>query len=256
MTIKLGVVGVGHMTGAMVEGWMRLPEGERPQILLSPRGAKVANRLAEAHGLTIMADNAQVVRESDVVLLGVRPDQVREAYEGLPWREGQLALSVIASVGEGELTPLVAPARVARCMPLTACAFGESAVGLYPDDPQARSLLAALGSVSVTGEEAEFDRLAVHGCTYGWLLALLDEIAKWSEEAGIAPEVARRHVAQTFRAAGTTALEDRGRSVQEIYEEIASPQTFTLMGLEVLREEGAFPPWRAALDRIRREYED
>ena len=42
--------GVGHMTGAMVEGWARLPEGKRPRFLLSPRGAKVAARLADTCG--------------------------------------------------------------------------------------------------------------------------------------------------------------------------------------------------------------
>ena len=256
MTMKLGVVGVGHMTGAMVEGWAQLPEGKRPRFLLSPRSAKVAARLSETCGGEIMESNEAVVRESDVVILGVRPAQVEEAYKGLPWREGQLAISVIAGVGMDVLTPLVAPARVVRCMPVTACAYGESPVGLCPADGEAEELLASLGSVSVVEAESDFDKLAVHGCTYGWLIALVDEIAKWSEEVGISPDVARRHVAQTFRAAGTTALEDGGRSVQEIYEEIASPDTFTLKGLETLRDEQAFAPWRAALERIRKEYED
>jgi pyrroline-5-carboxylate reductase len=252
---NLGVVGVGHMTGAMVEGWARLPEGARPRFLLSPRGAKVAARLADTCGAEIMDKNETVVRDSDVVLLGVRPGQVEEAYKGLPWREGQLAISVIAGVGMEALSALVAPARVVRCMPVTACVFAESPVGLFPPDGEAEALLAPLGSVSVVEEESVFDRLAVHGCTYGWLIALVDEIAKWSEEVGLPPEVARRHVAQTFRAAGTTALEDGTRSVQDIYEEIASPGSFTLKGLETLRDGRAFDPWRAALERIRKEYE-
>jgi pyrroline-5-carboxylate reductase len=254
MTVTLGILGVGHMTGAMVEGWGRLPEAERPRFALSPRNAQKAQALAAALGCEVMADNAEVVAKSDIVLLGVRPGQVKEAFEGLPWREGQLALSVIAGVKQSRLEELVAPAKVVRVMPVTACAFGESANALYPADPTAKALMSSLGAVSELEDEEAFDRLAVHGCTYGWLLSLLDDIARWSIEAGIPPETARRHVAQTFRAAGTTALED-SRPVKELVDELGSPGSFTRKGLETLRAETYFDPWQAALDRIRKEYE-
>lgn len=254
MKLNLGVVGVGHMTGAMIEGWARLSEGERPRFLLSPRGASVAARLAQTCGAEVMESNEAVVEASDVVVLGVRPGDVETAYKGLPWRAGQTALSVIASVNTGALERLVAPARVVRCMPLTACAFGESAVALYPDDKEMASLLAPLGAVSALEDEATFDLMAVHGCTYGWLISLVDQIAAWSEEVGIPPEAARRHVAQTFRAAGTTALEDP-RPVGEIWREIASPGSFTRQGIETLEQEDYAAPWRAALERIRKQYE-
>jgi pyrroline-5-carboxylate reductase len=254
MTVKLGIIGVGHMTGAMVEGWARLPEGERPQFFLSPRNAEKAEALAEAHGALVMGSNEEVVELSNVVVLGVRPWQVEEALRGLPWREGQLALSVIAGVKQADLAKLAGPAQVVRAMPVTACAFGESANALYPPDSAAGQLLSGLGAVSELSDEEAFDRLAVHGCTYGWLLSLLDELAQWSVEAGIPPETARRHVAQTFRAAGTTALEDP-TPVGELVEELGSPGSYTRKGLEVLREREFAAPWRSALDLIRKEYE-
>jgi pyrroline-5-carboxylate reductase len=254
MTVTLGILGVGHMTGAMVEGWARLPEVERPRFFLSPRNAERAAALAAALGAEVMESNAAVVEASDIVVLGVRPWQAEEAFKGLPWREGQLALSVIAGIKQAVLADWVAPAKVVRAMPVTACAFGESANALYPADPEAKALMEGLGAVSELDDESAFDRLAVHGCTYGWLLSLLEDITQWSIEAGIPPEAARRHVAQTFRAAGTTALEDPS-PVSDLVDELGSPGSFTGKGLETLRGQDYFGPWRAALDRIRQEYD-
>ena len=254
MPIKLGVIGVGHMTGAMVDGWCRGGKEATPSIALSPRNAAKAASLSEKYGLDVMAGNAEVVESSDVVVLGVRPWQVEEAFSGLPWREGQLAVSVIAGIKQQDLARLVTPAKVVRAMPVTACAFGESANALYPPDPQAEALLEPLGAVTLMTDEEAFDKLAVHGCTYGWLLSLMEEISQWSIEAGVPAEAAQRHVAQTFRAAGTTALLD-GAPIKDLVDELASPGSYTGMGLEVLREKGAYAPWRSALDRIKSEYE-
>ncbi|MET4804931.1 NAD(P)-binding domain-containing protein [Limibacillus sp. MBR-115] len=250
---KIGVIGVGHMSGTMIEGWARLGD-DMPRFYLSPRGAEAAAALAERYGCEVLKSNAEVVEASEAVILAVRPWQAEEALKGLPWRRDQLALSVMASVKTEVLKPLVAPATVARCIPVTACVYGESATTLYPDEPRAKALLAALGPPTVLEDESAFDRLSVHGCTYGWALALIDEVRRWTEESGIPPETARQHVAQVFRAAATMARESSA-PVAHLVDELASPRSFTRMGLEVLRRENAFAPWQNALDTIRKQYD-
>lgn len=253
MPKNIGVIGVGHMSRTMIEGWARLGS-DMPQFFLSPRGAEAAAELAKRHGCKVMKSNAEVVEASEAVILAVRPWQAAEALKGLPWREDQLALSVMAGVKSEVLEPLVAPATLARCIPVTACVHGESATTLYPNEPRAKAMLAALGPPTVLEDEASFDRLSVHGCTYGWALALIDEVRCWTEESGIPPEIARQHVAQVFRAAATLAREE-SVPVAQLVDELASPRSFTRMGLEVLRRENAFGPWQNALDTIRKQYD-
>ena len=92
----LGILGVGHLASYLVPGWARAKE--RPSFLLSPRNAAVAARLERDYGCHIAADNAALVRESDVVVLATRPGHAVAAARGLPWRAEQTVVSVVAGL--------------------------------------------------------------------------------------------------------------------------------------------------------------
>ena len=84
-TTILGSIGAGNMAGAMVEGWLRADPALAGRILVTDRGSGRAARLAERLGVQHVADNAELVRRADVVLIAVKPIDVervlREASE-------------------------------------------------------------------------------------------------------------------------------------------------------------------------------
>ena len=49
MPKKIGVIGVGHMSGTMIEGWARLGD-DMPRFYLSPRGAALDGRIGYTAG--------------------------------------------------------------------------------------------------------------------------------------------------------------------------------------------------------------
>ena len=94
---RLGVLGVGHIGGAIARGLLHA--GLAPgRILLAPRGADAAGL-----GLEAARDNSDLVARADVVFLCVRSPLAVDVVAGLPWRRGQLLISTCAGVSRRTL---------------------------------------------------------------------------------------------------------------------------------------------------------
>ena len=119
-TTILGSIGAGNMAGAMVEGWLRADPSLGERILVTDRGSGRAARLAERLGVQHVADNAELVRRADVVLIAVKPIDVervlREASELID--PGTAVVSVAAGVATTTLENVLEQGvPLFRCMP-------------------------------------------------------------------------------------------------------------------------------------------
>jgi len=242
----IGFLGVGHIAADLVEGLTRAGRPPRT-LLLSPRGRDTAAALHRRHAVPIAPDNAAVVAGSDIVVLCVRPAAALVALQGLPWRSGQLLLSVVAGVPRAELAKAAAPADVVRAMPISAARLGRSPTTLYPDESRAHALLAALGPVLPVAEEAAFERATISAAMYGWVHALIGESAGWLGEAGLDPAQARALAAGTFAAAAAMVASTE-TPVEAMLAALATPGGITEAGLRSLRADGVPQAWQAAFD--------
>lgn len=245
MTGPIGIIGVGHIAGYLVEGLMRA--GNPPRIMLSPRGREQAERLAARFELDVAADNREVVETADVIIVATRPQQVIEATRGLPWRPGQVLVSVAAGVSLRALAGASAPATCVRAMPLSCAAIGASPTSIYPAEPTVRALFARLGSVHALPDEAAFDAASVLGAFYGWMHALIKETAAWTASAGVPPAAARALVAETVRGAAGMVLARPEIDLAAMLDSLATPGGITSRGLEVLDGRDAWAAWTKAL---------
>ena len=119
-TTTLGSIGAGNMAGAMVEGWLRADPALAERILVTDRGSGRAARLAERLGVQHVADNAELVRRADVVLIAVKPIDVervlREASELID--ADTAVVSVAAGVATTTLENVLEQGvPLFRCMP-------------------------------------------------------------------------------------------------------------------------------------------
>jgi len=247
-TGPVGFIGVGHLATHLVEG---LARGARaPAILLSPRGAEAAARLAERFGATVAADNQAVADACALVILATPPGAAVAAARAVRWRAEQVLVSVCAGVPLAPLAEAVRPARAVRAMPITAAAQGESPTPIFPRDPAVEALFARLGPVHPLDGEDAFDAAATIATYYGWVFAVIDEATRWVEDAGLPAETARLLVAETTRAAAGMLAQRPDESAAALAETIAKPGSFTGHGLDHLRERGAIDAFRAALEAV------
>jgi len=243
--MTIGFIGVGDMASYMVRGLCR--EGDGSDIVLSPRGAGPAAVLADAYGCRVAASNEEVVAASDLVVLAVRPADVTAALDGLPWREGQVLVSVVAGATLADLAA-AAPAVPVRSMPVSAAAIGESPTAIYPDEPATRTLYERLGTVVVLPDEEAFAAASVMGAYHGWVFAVIAQAAAWLEGQGIPADRARALAAGMMRGAAGVAIAAPETPLAETLARLTTPGGITEAGFKRMEKVAGLGAWPAACD--------
>lgn len=244
--MNIGIIGVGHLAGYLVDGLMR--NETPPKIFLSPRGTKNSRRLSERYGLSLSTTNAEVVEQSDVVLLATRPADLLTAISELPWRADQTAISVAAGVALNGLSRAVAPATAVRTLPVTAAKIADSPTCLYPDNAVARQVFELLGSVHVFEDERTFDLGSMHGVVFSVFHACIHSVAEWFEGNGLDPDTARALSTAAIRATCGMVNAHPDEDLGNMVDAYAPDGSLTLITLEKLKENGGLSAWHKALD--------
>lgn len=244
----LGIVGVGYLATYVVDGLRH--GGDKRTIVLSSRSASRAQDLRDRCDCLIAEDNQEVADRAEIILLATRPSDALAALERLTLRPNQLIISVAAGLSVDTLALLALPAVLVRAMPVCCAEVGEGAIPLYPDEPRARALLEKIGAVVAFTDEAHFELATVAACVNGWFFQLFADLSRWLADAGIEPEQARILMLQAARGATGLALQRPMLDLQELASTIASPGTYTGLGLDLLKERQAFTAWTDACGAV------
>ena len=206
----VGIVGGGNMGGALAGGL--LAGGWRAAV--AERAEAGREKLRRAFpDLAVVADSGAFPFEPDLLILAVKPNQLRSCCEAVR-AAGISRRTTVASVAAGARWRAISEwlgghEKLARAMPntpaliglgMTAC-FAPPTLGAAERDLTGRAL-GAVGEVLWVDCEAELDALtALSGCgpAYGYLLA--EAMAAGGTALGLGPEIARRATAQTLRGA-------------------------------------------------------
>jgi pyrroline-5-carboxylate reductase len=251
---RIGFIGGGAMAEALAGGLVAA--GIAPaRILASDVEAARRERLRSALGIGATDDNAKVARESDVVVIAVKPGLVESALagsSGAAARSGPLWISIAAGVPLDRLArALPAKARIVRAMPNTPALVRAGATGLCGnaavgagDLVLARELFEAVGVVWIAAREEQLDAVTgLSGSGPAYVFAMLEALGAAGERMGLPREAAGLLALQTVFGAAKLALETQ-RPPAELRRQVSSPGGTTLAGLERLEALG----FRAALD--------
>ncbi|HSS64975.1 MAG TPA: pyrroline-5-carboxylate reductase dimerization domain-containing protein, partial [Gammaproteobacteria bacterium] len=141
------------------------------------------------------------------------------------------------------------PAKTVRALPATSASVRESATVLYPGDDAAEKTLGLIGTVHVFRDEELFEVASMAGIYYGWLYALMAEIAGWLESRGVEKDEAKTLVAQMSRGVCAMCMEG-GKDMAAEDRVIGRPGTYTGLGLDLLQRMQAFAAWSETLDAV------
>ncbi len=219
-------------------------------MLFTDSGSGRASALAKEVDGRAVRGNAELVAESDFVVLAVKPHSLIEVAERLP--APRAVLSLLGATRLSDLVEQFPDSTVIRLMPNLAVEVnrGVICVARGPDaDPEivseALSLLAPLGRV-IELEDNEMDAAtAVMGCSPAYLAAAAAAIAGVGVSEGLHPDVSNLMIAEAM--AGTAELLGH-RTPFEIQVAVASPGGSTEAGLEALEDRGGAEAFREATE--------
>jgi pyrroline-5-carboxylate reductase len=214
--IELTVLGGGNMGRALIGGLLR--RGMRPeQIAVGESQEGARERLARELGIFATADNGAALRNADLVLLAVKPQDARSVLEALAPRLQErrpLLLSIAAGVRVQTLRQWCGPGvPVIRAMPNRPALVGAGATGIFAP-PQvapaqramAGEIMQSVGEVVWVATEDALDAVtAVSGSGPAYYFLFTEILAQAGAHLGLEAEAARRLSIATLHGAGLLA---------------------------------------------------
>ena len=198
-------------------------------------------------GVTVYDSNLPVVEHSDVVVLAVKPQSMRQVLEELRpiVTPEHLVISVaagitIASIAQG----LLPGVRVVRVMPNTPALIGEGASayslgpGVGPDDERVvKSFLDSVGQTVGVAETLLDAVTGLSGSGPAFVYLMIEALSDGGVRAGLPRDVATLLAAQTVLGAARM-VRDTGLHPGVLKDQVASPGGTTIAGLHALERAG------------------
>ena len=251
---RIGFIGGGAMGEALVAGVLAADVPTANVQVADPDPAR-RKLVEESHGVSAVADGADLVEASDIVVIAVKPGLVATVLAGIA-RLGEAAtrplwVSIAAGISLDAMSrELPAGARIVRGMPNTPALVGAGAAGFVAnaacsdaDRAAARALFECVGVAWEAPDESLIDAVTgLSGSGPAYVFVLLDALSDAGVRMGLPRDAASLLATQTVLGAARLVSET-GRHPASLKDQVTSPGGTTIAGLERL-EAGGF---RAAI---------
>lgn len=212
--MKITFLGGGNMAIALVGGLIQ--RGFAPQDLAVIEILPDAReRLGAQFPIRVFADASAEALKCDVLVLAVKPQQMRQALEGLPTGIARpLVVSIAAGLRVDDLARWMhGDRRIVRAMPNTPALIGDGMTGLYADpsvnteDRQhAEQILGAVGETVWVEREDLIDSVtAISGSGPAYVFLFLEAMQEAGLALGLSPDATNKLAIQTVLGAGQLA---------------------------------------------------
>jgi pyrroline-5-carboxylate reductase len=242
----VGFLGAGRMATALARAWLRAGLVRPERCRASDPLPAAREAFAKQTGCPAVADNAEVVRGSDLLVVAVKPQTVPTLLPSLrPVLGEPLVVSVAAGVTLARLAEGLGPqTRLVRVMPNTPCLAGAGAAG-YAAGAKATAedvavvdrLLNAVGRAFRLPEELLDAVTGLSGSGPAFVALMIEGLSDGGVCAGLPRDVAGVLAAQTVLGTARMLLEG-GLHPGQLKDMVASPGGTTIAGLHALEQAG------------------
>ena len=243
--MKIGFIGAGNMTQALVKGIVEAKEIRPDHILISNRTEGKLIKLSEQFNVQTRSHNQEIISECDVVIIAVKPQDFAKALEGLTgqFTEKQIVISLAPGISFDSLEKQIPSGRLVRLMPNTPSLIGRGVIGFMSLDETdefvtslMQDLFGSLGYVLEVETEDQFDALTISCASgTGFVFEMMMYWQDWIEERGFTPEVSRKMTVETFLGASMLASQSAGIDIEELQSRVTSKKGVTAAGLDSMR---------------------
>ncbi|MBI5448076.1 MAG: pyrroline-5-carboxylate reductase [Gammaproteobacteria bacterium] len=229
---KLGFIGAGNMGSCLINGL--ISAGFSPHDIWASNTDPVQLESLKARAIHTTSDNSRLIKESDVILLCVKPGDVFTVCE--TYRDNfQAHPRLIVSIAAGITTQYIQTALgniypIVRCMPNTP-AFVQAAVsGLFATSEVSseqraitEKIMRSVGSTLWVEKEEQLDAVtALSGSGPAYFLLFMEALRDAGIAIGLSPEDAHFLTLETAFGSAKLALESN-KTWATLRQNITSP---------------------------------
>lgn len=239
---KIGFIGAGKMAEALICAFIDKNAASPESIYASDISSDRLNYLKNKTGINTCSGNIEVVNNTDIVFLAVKPQNFKELLPEI--KDSVTAEKLVISIAAGISTPRMEAGlnnpRVIRVMPNTPCLVSEMAgaycAGKYASEEDIKTadrLLNSAGSVVLLKEELLDAVTGLSGSGPAFAAYIINAFIEAGKKVGLDETAAKELSLQTFL--GTAKLlKEKEISPEELITMVKSPGGTTAAGLNLL----------------------
>lgn len=243
---KIAIIGGGNLGSSIADGLLESGFIKAKDLSITRRNEKALARYKE-QGAFVSSDNAEAIRRSEVLIIALKPYNVREILQSVKKEldpQKHVLISVVTGVFMDELAKIVgARMPLFRAMPNTAIAIRQSMTCICEQNATAAQskyvsdMFHQLG-VAVNIDEKLMDASTVLGaCGIAYALRYIRANIQGGIEIGFDARTANLIAAQTVKGAAELLIRGNTHPEQEI-DKVTTPKGCTIAGLNEMEHQG------------------
>ena len=245
--MKLGFIGTGNMASAMMGGVIGTGLFKAEEIIGADLFAPGRERAQKEFGIHVTENNLEVVNQSEVIVLSVKPQFYESVIDGIKdsIREDQLIITIAPGKTLAWLEEKMGkPVKIIRTMPNTPAMVGEGMTAACPNTyvtkeeaDYACKILSAFSKVEFVGEHLMDVVTATSGSSPAYVFMFIEAMADAAVLDGMPRAQAYKFAAQAVLGSAKMVLET-GKHPGELKDMVCSPAGTTIGAVRVLEERG------------------
>ncbi len=242
---KIAIIGGGNLGTAMAHGLIKSEFVPADAITITKRNTLTLSGL-ESIGANVSADNVQAVKNSEIILLAVKPFQIKEVLEAIApeLSSNHILISVVTGVSLEEMRSVIQKdIALFRAMPNTAIAIQESITcisSINSSEEQkdyVNNLFSQLGKIALIDEKLMNAATVLGACGTAFAMRYIRANIQGGIEIGFDAATASLIAAQTVKGAAELLLTTQTHPEQEI-DKVTTPKGCTIAGLNEMEHRG------------------
>jgi pyrroline-5-carboxylate reductase len=243
---KIAIIGGGNLGAAIAEGLIKSQFISPQNITVTRRNTDPLQHL-KALGVQVMSDNESAIRNSEVIIIALKPYNVKEVLSTLKEHfdaSKHIAISVVTGIYLKDLSTIIDHGvPIFRAMPNTAIAIQESVTCLCQQgasDEQIKYVTELFDQLGITIpiDEKLMDAATVLGaCGIAYALRFIRAATQGGIEIGFDARTANLIAAQTVKGSAELLLK-LNRHPEEEIDKVTTPKGCTIAGLNEMEHQG------------------
>ena len=245
--VRVAVLGAGKMGGILLQAFLKQNLFAADRIHATVAHSERAIVLSSQWGVDVSTDNLEAARQSDLILIGVKPFQVPELIEQIKpaLTQAKTIVSIAASVKTRAIEETAGlDIGVLRAMPNTPSALGAGAAGLCagrfvkPEQLElAQRIFETVGRAVIVDEKHMDAVTGLSASGPAYIYIIIEALAEAGVKVGLPRDIATQLAAQTVFGAGKMVLET-GYHPALLKDAVTTPAGCTVDGILELEEGG------------------
>lgn len=247
MSKKIGFVGCGNMGSSMVGGLIKSGFIRFEDIIISTKSQASARKLEEQFGVITTLDSKVVARESEIIILAVKPFMYKSIIDEIKSEltKEKLIITIAAGITIENMEEWISDsAKIIRTMPNTPALVGQAMSAICPNKNISEDELSYCIKIfesfgeCVQLEEKDFHGfIALCGSSPAYVFLFIEAMADAAVKLGIPRVKAYKMAAQSVLGSAKMVLET-GKHPGELKDMVCSPAGTTIDAVVELEKLG------------------